>query len=78
MAVQTYTVDFNRDGTPKLGHVVGKLKSSGHRFLANHGDDETLKQLASSDKEPIGREGFVQKDKQEARNVFTFSSRARL
>jgi hypothetical protein len=69
--VQTYTVEFNRDGSPQNGFVVGRLKSNGHRFLANHADDATLKQLCSQDVEPIGRTGKV-KPSQDGRNVFSF------
>ncbi|KAL2070312.1 hypothetical protein VTL71DRAFT_13338 [Oculimacula yallundae] len=49
--IETYTVQFERVGTPLLGHIVGRLKN-GHRFLANHGDDSTLQQLSSVSKEP--------------------------
>ncbi|KAF3046566.1 hypothetical protein E8E12_010929 [Didymella heteroderae] len=37
--VETYTVEFNRDGSPLRGHIVGRLKIDGKRFLANHGDE---------------------------------------
>jgi Thiolase-like protein type 1 additional C-terminal domain len=73
--LQTYTVEFNRDGTPKLGHIVGRLKKTGHRFLANHADERTLKQLCSTTEEPIGRTGHVGPDgKTKGRNLFGFSS----
>ena len=82
---QTYTVEFNRDGTPSRGHVVGRLKASGHRFLANHGDAETLRQLASHVTEPIGRSGWVETEVEtegesgkKGRNLFTFGRRGRL
>ncbi|KIW33349.1 uncharacterized protein PV07_00206 [Cladophialophora immunda] len=45
--VETYTVDFSRDGAPIRGHIIGRLKSNNHRFLAHHGDPSTLQQLAS-------------------------------
>ncbi|RMZ77563.1 hypothetical protein DV737_g4291, partial [Chaetothyriales sp. CBS 132003] len=88
--IETYTVEFNRDGTPLRGHVVGRLKKNadgtaagparGARFLANHGDEATLRQLSSTTEEPIGRSGWVRRataadgfgDDVEARNVFTF------
>ncbi|RMD40494.1 hypothetical protein DV735_g4635, partial [Chaetothyriales sp. CBS 134920] len=91
--IETYTVEFNRDGTPLRGHVVGRLKEradgsdasslqggGGARFLANHADEATLKQLASTAEEPIGRTGWVRRataadgygDDIEGRNVFTF------
>ncbi|OWP00589.1 hypothetical protein B2J93_6026 [Marssonina coronariae] len=70
--VETYTVEFARDGTPRQGHIVGRLQSSGHRFLANHGSESTLRQLASASKEPIGERGWVRRGEGE-RNVFTFT-----
>jgi hypothetical protein len=75
---QTYTVEFNRAGTPLRGHVVGRLKANGHRFIANHGDASTLQQLSSGTREPIGRSGWVEKDKGTKRNLFSFESRGRL
>lgn len=74
---QTYTVDFGRDGRPALGHVVGRLKRSGHRFLANHGDEQTLKQLASWSREPIGRWGVVKRS-EDGRNLFFFEQSSSL
>jgi hypothetical protein len=71
--VETYTVEFNRDGSPLRGFVVGRLKSNGHRFLANHADENTLKELCSQDVEPIGRSGRV-KAGTEGRNVFALVS----
>ncbi|KAB8801893.1 hypothetical protein FH972_026714 [Carpinus fangiana] len=75
--VETYTIDFNRDNTPALGHVVGRL-ASGARFIANHADEGTLRQLASDTKEPIGRKGWVVRDAEEDRNLFSFEARAGL
>ncbi len=79
--VETYTVEFNRDGSPLRGHVVGRLKGNGHRFLANHGDERTLHELASWVKEPIGRSGLVRNEgggKGKGRNLFSFEGGARL
>ncbi|KAH7411347.1 hypothetical protein BKA64DRAFT_663253 [Cadophora sp. MPI-SDFR-AT-0126] len=70
--IETYTVVFEKDGTPQLGHIVGRLKGNGHRFLANHADDGTLQQLCSSSKEPIGRSGWVMTG-EDGRNLFTFT-----
>ena len=76
---QTYTVEFNRDGTPSKGHVVGRLKSNGRRFLANEGDASTLTQLCSTTEEPIGRSGYVVPDSETpGRNLFSFSRPAKL
>lgn len=77
--VETYTVEFDRKGKPKRGHVVGRLKRNGHRFIANHGDNATLQELLSFSKEPIGREGHVKQDPNEReRNLFYFADSARL
>ena len=69
--LQTYTVEYNRDGSPLRGHIVGRLRASGHRFIANHADDSTLKQLCSQEVEPIGRSGKV-KTANDGRNLFAF------
>ena len=77
--VETYTVDFDRKNKPLRGHVVGRLKNSGHRFIANHGDEATLRDLASWTKEPIGRTGVVKQDQErKGRNLFVFAQDARL
>ncbi|OBT81920.1 hypothetical protein VE02_09682 [Pseudogymnoascus sp. 03VT05] len=72
--IETYTVDFNRDGTPDTGHVVGRL-SSGERFLANHADEETLSQLIGNE-EPVGRRGWVRNE--DGINLFSFEKKAKL
>ncbi|KAF2223885.1 hypothetical protein BDZ85DRAFT_312074 [Elsinoe ampelina] len=69
--IETYTADFDRKGQPSKGHVVGRLVSNGARFLANHGDARTLKELVSQDVEPIGRRGMVTYDAVAKRNLFT-------
>jgi hypothetical protein len=74
---QTYTVEFNRDGTPLRGHIVGRLKSNGHRFLANHGDARTLHQLSSRSQEQIGRSGCVVAEGKE-NNLFTLDRSEKL
>jgi hypothetical protein len=71
--VESYTVEFGRNGAPMRGHVVGRLRGSGHRFIANHGDDGTLMQLTSQTKEQIGRTGWVRNEEGTGRNLFTFS-----
>ncbi|KAI4765860.1 hypothetical protein E4T52_02775 [Aureobasidium sp. EXF-3400] len=77
--IETYTVDFDRKNEPTLGHVVGRLKSSGHRFVANHGDATTLKRLASRSEEPIGKSGYVRASGQsDGRNLFFLESGSRL
>lgn len=74
--VETYTVEFHRDGSPKQAYIVGRLKASGHRFLANPADQKSLKAFCS-DEEQIGRSGRVSTEKG-GRNVFTFDGGSRL
>jgi len=77
--IETYTVEFNRDGSLLRGHIVGRLTSNGHRFLANHADEETLRQLASNTHDPIGRTGRVKPNPDvERHNLFTFEGSANL
>lgn len=76
---QTYTVEFGRDGEPLRGHIVGRLKSSGYRFIANHADAITLRQLSSNVEEQIGKVGVVWRDEQQkGRNLFSFEKTAKL
>jgi len=71
---KTYTVEFHRDGSPLRGYIVGRLKENGHRFLANHADQNTLLQLSSGVKEQIGRAGWV-RTAEDGRNLFTFDDK---
>lgn len=67
-------MEFKRDGAPLRGDVVGRLKSNGKRFLANHGDESTLRQMVDSSGEIIGKAGWVTRDlEKEGRSLFTFS-----
>lgn len=77
LTYQTYTVEYNRNGTPRIGFIVGRLTSSNERFVANTGNAKTLEQLSSGKDEPIGRIGWVSGGDGE-RNVFTFEERANL
>ncbi|GAB7359019.1 hypothetical protein MBLNU230_g5092t1 [Neophaeotheca triangularis] len=74
--IETYTVEFKRDGSPKQAYIVGRLKESGHRFLANPKDQKSLKAFCS-DEEQIGRPGRVSTEKG-GRNVFAFDEGSRL
>ncbi|KAF2850822.1 acetyl-CoA acetyltransferas-like protein [Plenodomus tracheiphilus IPT5] len=77
--VETYTVEFGRDGRPLRGHIVGRLKSDGKRFLANHGDEATLRQMASGVEEIVGKSGLVWQDEEkEGRGLFSFDKPSRL
>lgn len=68
--VQTYTVEYDRQGEPATAYIVGRL-SNGSRFVANQGDGETLKALCSTSVESIGRSGIV-KHNDDGRNLFSF------
>lgn len=77
--VETYTVEFGRNGSPLRGHIVGRLKSGNKRFLANHGDEETLKQMAGGKVEIVGKRGWVwQDEKKKGRGLFAFAKPAKL
>ncbi|CAF9914683.1 hypothetical protein IMSHALPRED_001978 [Imshaugia aleurites] len=75
--IETYTVEFNRNGTPSKGFVVGRLTGSDHRFVANTGNAKTLEQLSSGNSEPIGRVGWVRSG-DSGRNLFVFERNANL
>jgi hypothetical protein len=76
--IETYTVDWGRDGKPEKAHIVGRLPS-GERFVANEGEEATLRFLAQVGKEPIGLKGSVKSDaEQEGRNFFSIAEGARL
>lgn len=71
--LKTYTVEYDRENRPQLGHVVCRLKSNGHRLIANHGDIITLEELSSWTEEPIGRIGFVRRSSTTTdHNLFVF------
>ncbi|KAF2084822.1 hypothetical protein K490DRAFT_75612 [Saccharata proteae CBS 121410] len=57
--IETYTVEFARDGEPLRGYIVGRLLGDGKRFVANHGDRNTLNRLCSRELEPVGSKGFA-------------------
>jgi hypothetical protein len=55
------------------------LKSGNKRFLANHGDEETLRQMAGGGVEIVGRSGIVRQDEEKKeRGLFVFDKPARL
>ncbi|KAF2271952.1 uncharacterized protein EI97DRAFT_446146 [Westerdykella ornata] len=77
--VETYTVEFARDGKPARGFVVGRLKKDGRRFLANHADEKTLREMASGVGEIVGRSGFVRRDpERKGRGLWSFDGVARI
>lgn len=70
--VETFTVDFDREGGPYLGIVIGRLPG-GERFLSNvlSDDPASLWALVDPGSEPIGRAGYVRNDGK-GRNLFSF------
>lgn len=77
--IQTYTVEFNRDGTPLRGYIVGRLDRNGKRFLAIHGDESTLRQMAEGAGEMVGKTGWVEKDSgRKGRSLFSFEKQSRI
>jgi acetyl-CoA C-acetyltransferase len=55
--IETYTVLYNRDGTPGPGAIVGR-SSAGARFLAKvPADSAAIRWLTSGDQEPVGAAG---------------------
>lgn len=72
-------MEYNRDGTPLRGYIVGRLKVNGKRFLANHGDENTLRQMASGAGEIVGKSGWVVMDsKRRGRSLFSFEKLSRI
>ncbi|KAL4903687.1 hypothetical protein BDW74DRAFT_156000 [Aspergillus multicolor] len=70
--IETYTVQFGRDGSPATGFVVGRLhdeSGDGARFVANVQDAYTLQQLCS-ETEQVGKRGWVSTEG--GRNLFVF------
>lgn len=43
-----------------MAFVIGRLTGSKYRFVANHGDQRTLQELASAVEEQIGKVGYVE------------------
>ena len=75
---QTYTVEFDREGAPAQGFIIGRLIGDNHgRFIANAGNARTLEQLANRTKEPIGSLGWVKSDAN-GRNLFYLDRGANL
>ncbi len=71
-SVETYTVQFNREGEPELGIVVGRLgdgEKPGARFIANTPSDSDLLQQMTQE-EFVGVSGRVSHDSQSGRNIF--------
>ena len=72
-------MEYQRDGAPLKGYIVGRLKSNDKRFLANHGDESTLRQMADTSGEIIGRGGWVTQDPgKSGRSLFTFEGLSKI
>lgn len=70
--IETFTVEFDRDGRPLEGFVIGRL-GDGARCLANVDKEDwaTLTSLVNPEREAIGRAGEVSRHP-DGRNLFTF------
>ncbi|KAL4962614.1 uncharacterized protein BDV14DRAFT_210425 [Aspergillus stella-maris] len=80
--IETYTVQFGRDGSPVLGFVIGRLlsltgKGDGSRFVANVQDPDTLKQLCGNT-EQVGAKGLVKAEGGRCLFVFDKGERAKI
>jgi hypothetical protein len=70
--IESYTVQFNREGEPEMGIVVGRLgngEKPGARFIANTPADAGLMR-AMTREEFVGASGRVSHDPESGRNVF--------
>ncbi|OQD81696.1 hypothetical protein PENANT_c026G07643 [Penicillium antarcticum] len=80
--IETYTIEFTRDGNPLRAYIVGRIADTNHRFLANESDQATLLRLSSMEEEPIGKTGFVSPDPEgergQRRNLFSLDSSSKL
>lgn len=75
--IETATVEFDRGGKPSRALIVGRLDASGHRFLANHGDDRTLRRLCDGKTELVGMRGTVRTE-EGGRNTFVVDEGGKL
>jgi len=72
--IESYTINYGRDGSPSEGLIVGRSPDASQRFLAVvPGDDQAgIDRLLGSAGEPIGSSGEV-KSGQDGRNVWKFA-----
>lgn len=72
--IETFTVEYDREGHPVKGFVIGRLED-GSRVLANtrEGDAATLAALVDTRVEAVGRAGLVSPH-EDGRNLFRFTS----
>lgn len=72
-------MEFHRSGKSLRAYIVGRLKSNNKRFLANHGDEATLRALAGGSAEIVGRTGWVKQDeKKKGHGLFVLEKGAGL
>ena len=70
--IESYTVQFNREGEPEMGIVIGRLgngEKPGARFIANTPADAGLMR-AMTREEFVGASGRVTHDAESGKNVF--------
>ncbi|EPS28018.1 hypothetical protein PDE_02963 [Penicillium oxalicum 114-2] len=67
--IETYTVQYERDGSPLVGFVLGRRDQDGARFIAVTTDGSSLKALGAAS-EQIGRSIWVDFDEDMGRNTF--------
>ena len=53
--VETYTLEYDRNGTPSMGVVIGRLASGGERFVAAAAEGDVGTLQAMHDTDPLGR-----------------------
>lgn len=75
--VETYTVAYDRNGSPTIAHIVARVDQTGHRFVANNGDAATLQYIVDPAVEPIGTHGIVRQTK-DGKNAFFIGTPAKL
>jgi len=67
--IETYTVDYHRDGSAKTAIVMGRLNNSGARFLAVSAPDDATTAQRIANEEALGRR--IQVIANDAANTFT-------
>jgi len=70
--IETYTVDYHKDGSAKKAIIIGVLEETGERFIActGRGDSDTAQTIATTD--AIGVRVHVTSDEQQG--LFTIGS----
>lgn len=71
LTVETYTVEYDREGRPARGYVLGRTPDGRTGVRVSKSDDATLRALVDPDVEAVGRTGRVVADGD--RRLFTLS-----